>query len=223
MPESNFVANPRLPYLVVCDVDSTLIEDEVIELLAEHAGKRAEVAEITERAMAGQLDFSESLTERVSVLAGLPESIFESVFERIRVTEGALEMISAVQAAGGYVGAVSGGFTQILNPLAESLGLDFARANELEIKDGRLTGRILGRIIDRTAKAEALLEWAEETGVSPTHTVAVGDGANDLGMMEQAGLAVAFNAKPIVREAADVALEGSLAKLLPILGLVAHS
>jgi phosphoserine phosphatase len=218
-----FIANPLKPYLVVCDVDSTLIEDEVIELLAEYAGKRAEVAEITERAMAGNLDFSSSLIERVAVLQGLPVSIFEGVFERIRVTAGALEMISAVQAAGGYVGAVSGGFTQILNPLAESLGLDFARANELEIKDGRLTGRILGKIIDRTAKAEALLEWAGETGVEASHTVAVGDGANDLGMMEKAALSVAFNAKPVVREAADVVLDDSLAKLLPILGLVAHS
>ena len=218
-----FIANPLKPYLVVCDVDSTLIEDEVIELLAEYAGKRAEVAEITERAMAGNLDFSSSLIERVAVLEGLPVSIFEGVFERIRVTAGALEMISAVQAAGGYVGAVSGGFTQILNPLAESLGLDFARANELEIKDGRLTGRILGKIIDRTAKAEALLEWAGETGVEASHTVAVGDGANDLGMMEKAALSVAFNAKQVVREAADVVLDESLAKLLPILGLVAHS
>jgi len=218
-----FIANPLKPYLVVCDVDSTLIEDEVIELLAEYAGKRAEVAEITERAMAGNLDFSSSLIERVAVLEGLPVSIFEGVFERIRVTAGALEMISAVQAAGGYVGAVSGGFTQILNPLAESLGLDFARANELEIKDGRLTGRILGKIIDRTAKAEDLLEWAGETGVEASHTVAVGDGANDLGMMEKAALSVAFNAKQVVREAADVVLDESLAKLLPILGLVAHS
>ena len=223
MHESTFVANPLKPYLVVCDVDSTLIEDEVIELLAEHAGKRDEVAKITERAMAGQLDFSASLIERVEVLAGLPESIFESVFERIRVTEGALEMISAVQAAGGHVAAVSGGFTQILNPLAESLGLDFSRANELEIKDGLLTGRILGPIIDRTAKAEALVEWAHETGVALSQTVAVGDGANDLEMMQKAGLAVAFNAKPIVREAADVVLDVSLARLLPILGLVTHS
>ena len=219
MPEKTFEANPALPYLVVCDVDSTLIEDEVIELLAEYAGKRAEVAAVTERAMAGELDFAQSLIERVATLKGLPESVFEGVFEKIRVAEGALEMISGVQAAGGFVGAVSGGFTQILTPLAESLGLDFARANELEIADGLLTGKVLGRIIDRTAKAEALEEWAAASSIDLSRTVAVGDGANDLEMMARAGLAVAFNAKPIVREAADVVLENSLAKLLPILGL----
>jgi phosphoserine phosphatase len=219
VPEKTFEANPALPYLVVCDVDSTLIEDEVIELLAEYAGKRAEVAAVTERAMAGELDFAQSLIERVATLKGLPESVFEGVFEKIRVTEGALEMISAVQAAGGFVGAVSGGFTQILTPLAESLGLDFARANELEIADGLLTGKVLGRIIDRTAKADALEEWAAASSIDLSRTVAVGDGANDLEMMARAGLAVAFNAKPIVREAADVVLENSLAKLLPILGL----
>lgn len=219
MPELTFVANPDLPYLVVCDVDSTLIEDEVIELLAEYAGKRDEVAAVTERAMAGELDFEQSLIERVAVLKGLPDSVLEGVFAQIRVTAGALEMISAVQAAGGYVGAVSGGFTQILNPLAESLGLDFSRANELEITGGFLTGRVLGRIIDRTAKAEALVEWAEACSIDLARTVAVGDGANDLEMMKRAGLSVAFNAKPVVREAADVVLDDSLAKLLPILGL----
>ena len=196
-----------------------MIEDEVIELLAEYAGKREEVAAVTERAMAGELDFAQSLIERVATLAGLPESVFEGVFAQIRVTEGALEMISAVQAAGGQVGAVSGGFNQILNPLAESLGLDFARANELEVIDGVLTGRVLGRIIDGTAKAEALVEWAAEAGIDLSRTVAVGDGANDLEMMARAGLSVAFNAKPIVREKADVVLDDSLANLLPILGL----
>jgi phosphoserine phosphatase len=217
--EVTFKANPALPYLVVCDVDSTLIEDEVIELLADFAGKRAEVAAVTERAMAGELDFAQSLVERVATLAGLPETVFEGVFAQIRVTAGALEMISAVQAAGGQVGAVSGGFTQILQPLAESLGLDFARANELEVVDGKLTGKVLGRIIDRTAKAEALVEWAAEAGIDISRTVAVGDGANDLEMMRVAGLAVAFNAKPIVREQADVVLDDSLANLLPVLGL----
>ena len=214
-----FKADPAVPYLVVCDVDSTLIEDEVIELLADFAGKRAEVAAVTERAMAGELDFAQSLVERVATLAGLPESIFENVFAQIRVTDGALEMISAVQAAGGHVGAVSGGFTQVLDPLAASLGLDFARANELEVIDGKLTGKVLGRIIDRTAKADALLEWAAATNTDLSRTVAVGDGANDLEMMQRAGLSVAFNAKPIVREQADVVLDDSLAKLLPVLGL----
>ena len=204
---------------MVCDVDSTLIEDEVIELLAEYAGKRDEVAAVTARAMAGELDFAQSLVERVATLKGLPESVFEGVFAQIRVTEGALEMISAVQAAGGYVGAVSGGFTQILDPLAESLGLDFARANNLEVTDGLLTGRVLGRIIDRTAKADALVEWAAATSIELSRTVAVGDGANDLEMMQRAALSVAFNAKPVVRQTADVILDDSLAKLLPLLGL----
>ena len=204
---------------MVCDVDSTLIEDEVIELLAEFAGKRDEVAAVTERAMAGELDFSESLVARVATLKGLPESVFENVFAQIRVTAGALEMISAVQAAGGFVGAVSGGFNQILNPLAEALGLDFARANELEVVDGFLTGKVIGQIIDRVAKADALLEWSKETGIDIGRTVAVGDGANDLEMMARAGLAVAFNAKPVVRAAADISLEESLANLLPVLGL----
>ncbi len=219
MTEQTFKANPAVPYLVVCDVDSTLIEDEVIELLADYAGKREEVAAITNRAMAGELDFAESLIERVAVLEGLPESVFEDVFASIRVTEGALEMISAVQAAGGHVGAVSGGFSQILNPLADSLGLDFARANELEVQNGFLTGKVIGRIIDRTAKADALIEWASECGTEIGQTVAVGDGANDLEMMAKAGLSVAFNAKPVVRQAADVVLEDSLANLLPVLGL----
>ena len=204
---------------MVCDVDSTLIEDEVIELLAEFAGKRDEVAAVTERAMAGELDFSESLVARVATLKGLPESVFENVFAQIRVTAGALEMISAVQAAGGFVGAVSGGFNQILNPLAEALGLDVARANELEVVDGFLTGKVIGQIIDRVAKADALLEWSKETGIDIGRTVAVGDGANDLEMMARAGLAVAFNAKPVVRAAADISLEESLANLLPVLGL----
>lgn len=219
MTDVTFIADPALPYLVVCDVDSTLIEDEVIELLADYAGKRDEVAAVTERAMAGELDFAQSLVERVATLKGLPESVFEGVFAQIRVTEGALEMISAVQAAGGHVGAVSGGFNQILNPLADSLGLDFARANELEVVEGLLTGRVLGQIVDRTAKAAALVEWAKATNTDLSRTVAVGDGANDLEMMAAAGLSVAFNAKPIVREQADVVLETSLARLLPILGL----
>jgi phosphoserine phosphatase len=203
-------------YLVVFDVDSTLIEDEVIELLAEVAGKRDEVAAVTERAMAGELDFAQSLIERVSTLAGLPDSVFADVQSRIRITTGAKETIAAIQAAGGKVGAVSGGFIQLLTPLATELNLDFARANELEVVDGKLTGRVVGKIIDRTAKAEALKEWSAASGL--TNTVAVGDGANDLEMMAHADLGVAFNAKPIVREKADVVIEGKdLRKLLELL------
>jgi phosphoserine phosphatase len=205
-------------FLVVFDVDSTLIGDEVIELLAEVAGKRAEVAAVTERAMAGELDFSQSLIERVATLRGLPESVFSDVQKRIKITLGAKETIQAIQDAGGKVGAVSGGFNQLLTPLAEVLNLDFARANQLEVIDGKLTGKVIGDIIDRSAKAAALTEWSQNSGL--TRTVAVGDGANDLEMMAVADLGVAFNAKPIVREKADVILEGKdLRGLLQIIGL----
>lgn len=207
-------------FLVVFDVDSTLIEDEVIELLAEVAGKRDEVAAITERAMAGELDFAASLIERVGALAGLPDTVFSDVVERIRLTRGAKELIDAVHHRGGRVGAVSGGFTQVLNPLAETLNLDFARANNLEVIDGKLTGKIIGKIIDRSAKREALLEWAQLADFNIEQTVAVGDGANDLDMMEAAALSVAFNAKPMVKQKANLVLDsGDLADLVPILGL----
>ena len=206
--------------LVVFDVDSTLIEDEVIELLADVAGKRAQVAEVTERAMRGELDFAESLRERVAVLAGLPESVFADVYARITPTKGVQELIDAVHAGGGLVGAVSGGFTQVLTPLAAKLGLDFARANDLEIKDGKLTGTVEGRIVDRAVKAESLLEWAAASGIDPKNTVAVGDGANDLDMLATAGLGVAFNAKPIVRQTAQIVIERQdLRELIPLLGL----
>lgn len=202
--------------LVVFDVDSTLIQDEVIELLADVAGVRAEVASITERAMAGEIDFADSLIERVATLAGLPESVFAQVQSRIRITAGAREAIAAIHAAGGKVGAVSGGFNQLLEPLAIELNLDFARANQLEVADGFLTGKVIGQIIDRKAKADALREWSAETGL--TETVAVGDGANDLEMMAAANLSVAFNAKPIVREKADAVIEEQdLRKLLELL------
>ena len=207
-------------FLVVFDVDSTLIEDEVIELLADVAGKRAEVAAVTERAMAGELDFAESLIERVKALAGLPESVFAEVGQRIKITVGAQKLIDSVHAAGGKVGAVSGGFNQLLAPLAKKLNLDFARANELEVIDGVLTGNVLGAIIDRRAKADALVEWAAATNTPIANTVAVGDGANDLDMLAAAGLGVGFNCKPIVREHADYVLEGNdLSLLIERLGL----
>jgi phosphoserine phosphatase len=207
-------------FLVVFDVDSTLIQDEVIELLAEVAGKRVQVAEVTERAMRGELDFAESLRERVAVLAGLPVQVFADVYQRISPTDGVRELIAAIHAADGLVGAVSGGFTQVLTPLAASLGLDFARANDLEIAEGKLTGRVAGRIVDRAVKAESLLEWAAAGGIDVKHTIAVGDGANDLDMMAVAGLGVAFNAKPLVRQQAQIVIERqNLAELIPVLGL----
>ena len=202
------------------DVDSTLIQDEVIELLAEFAGTRELVAEITERAMRGELDFAASLRERVSTLAGLPESVLSEAFNRVRLSVGARELIAAVHAAGGRVGAVSGGFSQILDPLARELSLDYARANDLEVIDGKLTGQVTGEIIDRKAKAEALVEWAADFGVETELVAAIGDGANDLDMFEVAGISFAFNAKPLVREAADVCIDSpDLSLVIPHLRL----
>jgi phosphoserine phosphatase len=203
---------------VVFDVDSTLIQDEVIELLADAAGKRAEVKAITDAAMAGELDFAQSLAARVSMLAGVPASAIQDTFDRVTVTRGAKELISAIHQAGGKVAAVSGGFIQILEPLAKVLELDFYRANELEIENGALTGKTIGQIVTREVKATCLLEWAAEVGLLPGQTIAVGDGANDLEMMQAAGLGVAFNAKPIVRQAADLVIGGdSLESLIAIL------
>jgi phosphoserine phosphatase len=210
------------PFLIVLDVDSTLIENEVIELLAAHAGSLEQVAAITERAMRGELDFEQSLRERVATLAGLPESLFNEVRNQVTVTRGVPELIAGVKAAGGHVGVVSGGFHEILDPLAERLKLDFWRANRLEVADGQLSGHVLGEVVDAAAKAQALIEWAETTQTPISQTVAIGDGANDLKMMEAAGLSIAFNAKPIVRERADVILdERDLSRVLGILGLSA--
>lgn len=207
-------------FLVVLDVDSTLIEDEVIELLADAAGSREAVAEVTFRAMNGELDFAESLRERVATLAGLPESVFAEVGARVTVTRGAPEMIAAVQAAGGKVAVVSGGFHDIIDPLAERLGLDHWRANRLEVADGVLTGRVVPPIVDAAAKAEALQEWADAAGIPIAQTLAVGDGANDLPMMALAGLSVGFDAKAPVRDLADVLLDArDLSMLLPLMGL----
>jgi len=207
-------------FLVVLDVDSTLIEDEVIELLAERAGKRAEVAATTDRAMRGELDFKQSLIERVATLGGLSDAVLGQVLADLRVTRGASELIEAVHAAGGLVGAVSGGFSQILKPLAEKLSLDFNRANELEVVNSTLTGKVTGEIIDLEAKAAALVEWAQLSGIPLTQTIAVGDGANDLEMMRVAGLSVAFNAKPLVKDFAHLVIENQdLAEIIPALGL----
>ena len=205
-------------FLVVFDVDSTLIEDEAIELLAERAGKRQEVAAITERAMRGELDFVASLIERVSVLAGLPESVLDEVSRELRPTKGAAELVAAIHARGGKAAAVSGGFIQLLAPVKSAIGFDFERANTLEVVDGKLTGKVLGQIIDRQAKADSLLAWAKELSVPQSKTIAVGDGANDLGMMEAAGLSVAFCAKPIVRQNAKIAVnQRDLALLIQLL------
>ncbi len=207
-------------FLVVLDVDSTLIEQEAIELLAAEAGSLDTVAAITSRAMAGELDFAASLTERVATLEGLEMDALARVAPRITLTPGASELVAGVHAAGGMIGVVSGGFHELLDPLASQLGLDRHRANRLESEHGRLTGRTAGTIIDAEAKAESLRKWAAEAGIPLHRTVAVGDGANDLAMMAAAGLAIAFDAKPLVREHAHVCLdERDLSAVLAALGL----
>lgn len=206
--------------LVVLDADSTLIEEEAIELLADEAGSGAEVAAVTARAMAGELDFAASLAQRVATLAGLEASVFARVAPRITLTRGVRELVAGVQAAGGCVAVVSGGFHELLDPLAANLGLDAHRANRLELEGGCLTGRTTGPVVDAAAKAQALHEWAARFDVPPARTVAVGDGANDLAMMAAAGLSIAFDAKPIVRAAAHVSLvERDLSAVLGVLGL----
>jgi phosphoserine phosphatase len=207
-------------FLVVLDVDSTLIEDEVIELLAEEAGSGDRVAEITFQAMNGEIDFEQSLRDRVATLAGLPASVIETVRGRVTVTRGVPELIAGVQAAGGKVAVVSGGFHEVIDPLARELGLDHWRANRLAVADGRLTGEVVPPVIDAAAKADALREWAAGAGIPMRQTVAVGDGANDLPMMAICGLSVGFDAKAPVRDLADVLLdERDLGMLLPALGL----
>lgn len=206
--------------LVVLDVDSTLIENEAIELLAVEAGSLEIVADVTERAMRGELDFAQSLRDRVATLGGLPESVFDLVRGRIIVTAGVPELIAGVKAAGGHVGVVSGGFHELLDPLAAELGLDFWHANRLEVVDGRLTGNLVGDVVDGAAKAECLVAWAAETMTSLEDTVAIGDGANDLAMMAVAGLSIAFCAKPIVQAQADVAINTrDMSPVLEIVGL----
>ncbi|MEY4684525.1 MAG: hypothetical protein RLZ25_984 [Pseudomonadota bacterium] len=208
------------PCLVVLDVDSTLIENEVIELLAAHAGVEAKVAAITERAMRGELDFAASLKERVATLEGLPIRIFDEVRHQITVTPGVPDLIRAVKAAGGFIGVVSGGFHEVLDPLAQSLGLDFWKANRLAILEGHLTGEVHGEIVDAEVKAQTLIQWAKETNIPLERTVAIGDGANDLKMMAVAGLSIAFNAKPIVREKAMQRIdEKDMRQVLPLIGL----
>ncbi|MGW4246389.1 phosphoserine phosphatase SerB [Nocardia sp. NPDC004722] len=196
----------RAKRLIVFDVDSTLIQGEVIEMLAAHAGVEDQVREVTEAAMRGELDFSESLRQRVATLAGLDASVIDEVAERIELTPGARTTIRTLRRLGFRCGVVSGGFRQVIEPLAHELELDFVQANTLEIRDGKLTGAVTGEIVDRAAKAVALRRFAAETGVAMEQTVAVGDGANDIDMLNAAGLGIAFNAKPALREVADAAL-----------------
>jgi phosphoserine phosphatase len=206
--------------LVVMDVDSTLIQDEVIELLAAHAGRAEEVAAVTERAMRGELDFAESLHERVRALAGLDAGVLDEVRAAVRLTPGAEVLCRVLRSLGFTLAVVSGGFIEVVAPLAESLGITHARANHLEVVDGRLTGRVLGPVVDRAAKAAALREFAAAEDLPMTRTVAIGDGANDLDMIAAAGLGIAFNAKPVVRAQADAALTAPyLDSVLHLLGI----
>jgi phosphoserine phosphatase len=209
----------RSKRLIVLDVDSTLVRGEVIDELAARAGRAAEVARITAAAMNGELDFAESLRARVGVLAGLPVEVLDEVREALELTPGARTLIRTLQRLGFRCGIVSGGFTQITDPLAETLGLDFAAANTLEVVDGKLTGGLVGDIVDRPGKARALERFAAEYGIPMEQTVAVGDGANDLDMLNAAGLGIAFNAKPFVREQAHTALnQPYLDAVLQVLG-----
>ena len=205
--------------LVVMDVDSTLIQQEVIDLLADYAGVMPEVKEITEQAMSGELDFKQSLAKRVGLLEGLSEEIFEWLKPQIQLTPGVQELIFAVHELGGRIGAVSGGFSQVLEPLAKEIGLDYWMANSLEVRGGKLTGNLVDPVIDAEAKATALKSWASDSGISLEQTIAIGDGANDIQMLECAGYAVAFRPKPVLKQYADLVIEeNSLISLIEKLG-----
>jgi len=206
--------------LVVMDVDSTLIQDEVIELLAKEAGVFAQVREITERAMGGKSDFATSLIERVALLKGLPTTSIENVKHQIRLTPGARTLIRTLKRLDHQIGLVSGGFHEVIDSLATELGIEYVAANRLEIVDGFLTGRVILPIVDRAGKARALESFAIAAGVRLSQTVAIGDGANDLDMLALAGLGIAFNAKPVVKEAADTSVSAPyLDGVLYLLGI----
>jgi phosphoserine phosphatase len=196
----------RAKRLVVLDVDSTLVQGEVIEMLAEHAGAAAEVAAVTEAAMRGELDFADALRSRVALLEGVEASALDAVRRDVRLAPGARTFVRTLKRLDYKLAIVSGGFTQVTDMLVAELGIDYAAANTLEVVDGKLTGRVVGPVLDRAGKARALEQFARDAGVPVTQTVAIGDGANDLDMLAVAGLGIAFNAKPLVREAADASL-----------------
>ncbi|MCK6080524.1 phosphoserine phosphatase SerB [Microbacterium sp. EYE_5] len=209
---------PDARFLVVFDADSTLIRNEVIELIADEAGRGPEVAAATEAAMRGEVDFATSLRSRVTALSGVPITAFASVLSRIEPTPGVRELIASIHARGGVAAVVSGGFHEILDTVAPGLGIDVWRANRLASAAGTLTGVVDGPIVDAAGKAAALREWAAARGIPLHRTIAIGDGANDLLMMDAAGLGIAFNAKPAVRRRADLVVEAvDLAQVVPLL------
>ena len=202
-------------YLLVLDVDSTMIEQEVIELLADRVGLRDQVKLLTDQAMAGEIDFREALLQRVGLLKGLSKEVFQDILAEIKITEGVSELVSSIQQSDGMVGAISGGFSQVLEPLAASLGLDFYMANNLEVIDGLLTGKISGEIVDADMKAKTLRHWAELNGFDVADTVAIGDGANDIAMLKASGFGIAFRPKDVLRPHADLIIEGN--SLAPVI------
>ena len=206
--------------LVQLDVDSTFIQQEAIELLAAKAGVLDEVSRITAAAMRGELDFAQSLIARVALLQGLGEDAINQVQAEILLTDGAADLVSLLHEKGHFVSLVSGGFTNVLQPIVDELKIDFYKANTLEVVDGQLTGKIVGAIVDRAAKAQALKDFAQQCSVELANTVAIGDGANDLDMMQIAGISIAFNAKPIVEAAADYSIkERSLRSVAALINL----
>jgi len=209
---------PDARFLVVFDADSTLLRNEVIELIADEAGRGAEVAAATEAAMRGEVDFATSLRARVKELRGVPLSAFDRVRSRVEPTPGAAELVAAIHQRGGRAAVVSGGFHEILDTVAPALRIDQWRANRLGVDDGALSGRVEGEIVDAEGKATALREWAADAGLPLSRTIAIGDGANDLRMMAIAGLGIAFNAKPAVRRQADLVVGAvDLREVIPLL------
>ena len=210
----------NLKRLVLLDMDSTLIEQEVIDLLAEYSGKSQIISDITAKAMSGELDFKQALSARVELLAGLDDSVIDQVRQKVTLTKGAQQLITELHSLGHKVGVVSGGFIDVIEPILKDLEIDFYKANKLDIRDGKLTGKVVGKVIDGSEKLAVLREFASKEGINIQQTVAIGDGANDLEMIQAAGLGIAFNAKPKVAQSADTTLNiKDLSAVLLLMGI----